>query len=124
MDAISMASNVTDVSGYQYQPKYRKKIQRKFVTGKYLLDTASSGSSFKGAPAPDRQLFIYRVQSDVSVDDVSKYLIEREITVKDLKCISNSNAKFRSFKLTVPIAEFKSLYCIFRGDNVSFFWVI
>ncbi len=71
------------------EPRYvQKKTQRKtkFVAGA----SSPKGSGFKGAPAPDRYLFIYRV--DKSIDGISEYLTSRQFQIRKLECISNANA--------------------------------
>ncbi len=71
----------------------------------------SPGSStFKGAPAPDRLLFIYRVAKDTDADEIKNFLVARQFTVRDFVQTSNENARFKSFKLTVPVSEFGKLF--------------
>ena len=69
--------------------------------------------------AADRDIFIYRVSSETTVDDIKQYLNklkekrQMNITVKDLKCVSHPDCVVKSFRLTVPCKEFESLM---KGD--------
>jgi hypothetical protein len=59
---------------------------------------------------PDRHLFIYRVDKSASDRDISAFLVARQFNVRELTCVSNENAKFKSFKLTVPVTEYSNLF--------------
>ena len=67
-------------------------------------------SRFRGAPEPNRDLFIYRVDPNTEAEDLRDYMMEKGFEVRNLCCISNPNARFKSFKLTVPLSEFKDLF--------------
>ncbi len=66
----------------------------------------------KGATEPTRHLFIYRVDSATTEGDITSLLQESEVKfdVRDLKCVSHPNAKFKSFKLTVPMSQYENLF--------------
>lgn len=91
-------------------PYFRKKNNRqerrrqKTITGK----TSGSGR-FKGAPEPSRDLFIARVDSDTTDNDLTEYLTEKAVTIRDLKCTSHPNSRFKSFKLTIPLSNLSDL---------------
>lgn len=86
----------------------RKKQQRK--TTVIAGNSSPKGNSFKGAPSPDRHLFIYRVDQSVHADNIQEYLISRQFQVRELVCMSNENARYKSFKLTVAIDQFRLLF--------------
>jgi hypothetical protein len=79
------------------------------VTGKNTARDVLS-SKFRGAPEPDRHLFIYRVENDTDVADVTEYLDNENIPYKSVECLSNPNAKFKSFKLTVGVSKYQQLF--------------
>ena len=58
-------------------------------------------------PQPGRHLFIYKVDKNTALNDLKDYIRENGFTVCDLECVSKSESKFLSFKLTVPISQFK-----------------
>ena len=66
----------------------------------------------RGAPEPDRHLFIFRVDAN-TLDDLRSYISDHGVTMRSLHCVSNANAKFKSYKLTVPVSQYKQL---FNGD--------
>ena len=109
--------NVSDsgASGYQYQNQYQKKLDRQNTRSKRVIITgnrASEGVStgFKGAPEPDRHLFVYRVDKSVSEDDISEYLTGKSVSFRSIDSISNPDAIFKSFKLTVAVSQYRQLF--------------
>ena len=114
IDSISVRSAMSGASGYQYQKHYRKKLDKQHtkktrtITGKNASDVSSS--AFRGAPEPDRFLFIYRVEKDASESDIMNYLGENNILYRNVKCLSNPDSKFKSFKLTVAVSQYKALF--------------
>ena len=97
-------------SGFQYPPHHLKKErqrQQRIIKGK-----SQAKYGVKGAPEPSRHLFIYRVCHDTDVDGMRELLDNQNdsFTIRDLQCISNDNAMFKSFKLTVPMSEYEALF--------------
>ncbi len=112
-DNVSMRSTATDVSGYHKQPHQRKEEKRrvrKVVIGNKSTADGASSIRFKGAPEPERSLFIYRVTGDTHIDDIHDMLSQYKFTVLSLECVSHPESKYKSFNLTVPISQFNSLY--------------
>jgi hypothetical protein len=64
----------------------------------------------KGAPEAMRDLFIYRVDKETSIYDIGNYIESQGFTVEDLQCVSHDAARFKSFKLTVPVSQYNSLF--------------
>ena len=88
---------------------HRQSRQPNVVTGKNTTRNVLS-SKFRGAPEPDRHLFIYRVENDTDVADVTQYLDNENIPYTLVECLSNPNAKFKSFKLTVGVSRYQQLF--------------
>jgi hypothetical protein len=89
----------------QQRRKQRQNNRSQVVTGK-----GQPNDRIKGAPEPVRHLFIYRVDKETQDDAIHSYITENGFSIKDLSCVSNINAKFKSYKLTVPVSEFKYLF--------------
>lgn len=104
-DRDSVINPTTD--GYRYVNNNSRRRNRHEVTGKAAISTTSG---FRGAPEPSRDLFISRV--DISTEDskLKEFLKSENFTIRHLECISNSEAKFKSYKLTVPVSQFRSLF--------------
>ena len=103
---------------FKYQNKYGKKEKRlakhrrKVITGNARTDQ----NHFREAPEPGRDLFIYRILKDSSVKGL-KDLVERQnVEVRSIECISNPNALYKSFKLTVPKSQLETIF------NETFPW--
>ena len=81
----------------------RPKAQVKKMRRHALSVTGSNkhGSVFKGAPAPPKELFIYHVDKETCSGDISNYILNKEIKILDLKCMSHQDSISKSFKLKV-----------------------
>ena len=101
-----------DSEGFRLPHDQMKKLRQQdrrrhqVITGK----ARSAFGRFKGAPEPNRDLFIYRVDANTETDDLETYMRDKGFEVRDLCCISDPRAKFQSFKLTVPVSQFKDLF--------------
>ena len=98
----------SDLSGYQLQPhqrKYQQRQQRKIVTG-----NITTSQAFRGAPEPSRELFIQRVSKNTTTEDVKQYVTNKSFTVREICMMSHQDAKYNSFKITVPVSEFTKLF--------------
>ena len=82
--------------------------RRKIITGKAAPRTV--GSTFRGAPEPKRDLFVYRVDKSTTSADLKLHISDFGFNIISLECISNEMAKFKSFKLSVPLSEFNDLF--------------
>ena len=65
----------------------------------YFCDLFSATNSYATAGAP----------YDATDDDLRRYLKESNVDIRELKCISHSESKFKSFKLTVPVDQCQPL---------------
>ena len=79
-------------------------------TNKIIKGKSKSSGGVSGAPEPSRHLFIYRVSKETDNNDLHCFISERKFTVRDLNCISNPDAKFKSFKLSVPMSQYDALF--------------
>ena len=73
-------------------------------------------SQLKGAPAPMRDLFVFRVMKPSSCDDVKSYVQDLNLNVEvgDIELLSHPDSKFNSFRVSCDIASFKRLL---NGEN-------
>ena len=96
-DCVSMA----DSSGFQFPRRRRRKV----IVGK----DRSSGA-VKAAPEPNHDVFIYRVDKSASDDSLYDYLIDKGITPNSLDCVSNPDSRYKSYKLSIPLSMYSTLY--------------
>ena len=87
--------------GFRYQGKQRKKTRPKPVTG---TRTVLEGG-FKGAPAPSRDIFVYRVEKDTPDNVIKDYIVTYGIEVRSVVCLSSENATFSSFKVVISVSD-------------------
>ena len=62
-------------------------------------------AKFRGGPPPVRDFFVYRVLKPATDEDIKDFLCSNEITVSDVKKISNVEAKYCSFKVSVSLND-------------------
>ena len=76
-----------------------------------MAGKATSGTqTFKGAPVPSRDLFIFRVDPETEVADIRLHLENRELHVRSLEQLSHPDAKLKSYRLSVPVSEYRQLF--------------
>ena len=97
IDHVSMA----DSSGFQFPRRCRRNV----VIGK----DRSSGA-VKGAPEPNHDVFIYRVDKSTSDDSLYDYIIDKSITPNFLDCVSNPDATYKFYKLSSPLSMYSTLH--------------
>jgi len=109
-DRLVEQDRSTDTDGFQVPRLAAKRIRRRqpprIISGKKTNVTGT----IKGAPEPLRHLFIYRVDRDTVDNEVKEYISEQGFSVKEFKRVSNEEAKFKSFKLSVPVSEYDRLF--------------
>ena len=106
IDACSVDSEGFRLSNYETKKKKQEaKKKQNFVMGK-----SESRCGIKGAPEPNRDLFIFRLHKDTSDTELKTFITGKGFTVRSLACISNEMAKFKSYRLTVPKSEFSRLF--------------
>ena len=72
--------------------------------------TGTSGiGNFRGGPPPLRDFFLYRVMKPATADDVAECLRSHEIKCDSVLRVSNEEARFCSFKLSIPITDIKKV---------------
>ena len=72
-----------------------------------VYGSASNGnaSSFKGAPLPMRDFFLYRIDKNTTDDDIKKHLIAKGIKKFELLLQSNEASSFKAYKLSVQVTD-------------------
>ena len=109
---VGQGDKSQDSEGFRI-PKYVLKKQQQQSSRRHKIITGSANQrtgTFKGAPEPNRDLFIFRVMRDATVDDMKQYLASEGFHVKSLHLVSHPESKFQSFRLSVPASEFKDLF--------------
>ena len=86
----------------QQQPPRR---QRKRVQG------SREGEVLEGAPPPKRDFFLSRVKKDTQDEVISNYISSKGIENADLKLVSNEDAKYKSYKLSVCVGYKDKVMC-------------
>ena len=100
----------TDKDGFKI-PKHvlekrKKRSQKtKIITGK---NPATGVGGLKGAPV---DLFVYRVAKEAKEDDLRQLVTEKGCQVQGIELMSNKEAKFKSFKLSIPVAQMNTVFC-------------
>ena len=100
------AEEGTDKDGFKV-PKHvldKRKKRAKVITGK--SDAASAGG-LKGAPV---DLFVFRVEKEAVEEDLRELITKQGCQVRGITLMSKEEAKFKSFKLTIPAAQKNTVF--------------
>jgi len=103
-DTSSISDNFHETS---HAIKKQRRLENK---RRRVIQGSRTAGSVRGAPEPCRDAFIYRVDPDTTTEMMRQYISDNEINIKSLECVSNPNAKFKSFKLTTTVSKFKELF--------------
>ena len=76
---------------------------------KAVIGTSKCNSKFKGAPPPDRDLFLYRVDSDFNESNVTEHIEDNNVKVRNIEIKSVDEARFKSFKITVSVKDVEKM---------------
>jgi len=60
---------------------------------------------FKGAPAPTRDIFVYRVEKDTPGDVIKDYIVTYSLEVGSVEHVSSENATFNSFRVEISVSD-------------------
>ena len=105
------AANVAPNEGYTLPAAQLKKKRREEAKkNKVIQGKCTSNTRIKGAPEPTRDIFVYRVHPETESDILRDHITEQGIIVNNLSCVSNVEAKFKSFKLNVNISQVNQLF--------------
>ena len=81
------------------QQRRQSRRQRTIIRGTASTDT------FRTAPLPVRDFFLYRIDKDVTEKQIKDYLKDKNVQCLAVQKMSSEFAKFSSFKVTVPVTE-------------------
>jgi hypothetical protein len=119
---LTIDSQVTTRSADFEPSSYYKKKQRRKT--RPIVGTGAS-NSIRGAPEPCKDIFVYRLASDVVTENVKCFMNENDVDVRAVVQMSKSESLFRSFKVSIKKSDLsKVLQSDFwpEGVNVRRFW--
>ena len=76
---------------------------------KVVVGTKAANRRLRGAQAPGRDLFVYRVDKEVTTLEIAHYVKNNGVELRNASCISHNDAMYKSFKLTVPVTDMPTL---------------
>jgi len=104
----SSINSGTSGGNWQFQSQHVRKFERR--NKRKRIQGTASGSNVIGAPSPTRHMFIYRVSSTTGDEDLRQWIANKNIDIIDFQRVSHDESKFKSYKLTVTVHDFISLY--------------
>jgi hypothetical protein len=63
-------------------------------------------------------MFVSHIEKGQGKDAVQRFLQSKEVTVAEIECVSNANARLESYKVRVDKKHFDALY----GEGAEDFW--
>ena len=109
LGASSAASNA-NTDDFQEPSHVLRNNRRKESRRKHILQGSRPSGSIRGAPEPRRDAFIYRVSDETTTDMMRNHIHEMGIDIDSIDCVSNPNARFKSFKVTTILSKFNELF--------------
>ena len=110
LSIVSAVSNASKPScadeGFQFTTYHKRALRKKAASSSQNRVTGTAASSkLKGAPEPSRDMFVYRVVKNTSVESLTEYIAEKGIIARDVTKVSNAEAKFDSFRVEIQISD-------------------
>ena len=89
------ASVAADQEGFKFPAEQRRRMRKtEAMIGKLKNSVIKSGAKYT-------HLFVSRVYSDVSADDLKNFISEEGVKVHQIKIISREESRMKSFKVTI-----------------------
>ena len=103
----------SDRDGFQ-QPTHVRKQQRRNERRHNIVKGSAASGTLHGAPEPDRDVFVYRVDSETECDDLKQYMEGKSFKVRNVELMSNPHSRYKSFKVTIPVSQ---MPLVFDGEK-------
>ena len=68
-------------------------------------------TTIRGAPPPKRYFFLSRLDCDTDTDMLKRYIDGKGVHNIELSVVSNVNARYKSYKLSVNIGDKDTIMC-------------
>jgi hypothetical protein len=85
---------------FRYSRYELRRKRRKAIYGNRNQGDGIHGT-LRGAPQT-LDIFVFRCEKDISRDNVKSFLEENDVNVMDIECVSSVNARYKSFRVSVP----------------------
>ena len=102
-DIVSVNTTDTD-NGFLYQPREVRRM-RKQQSHSAVVGTREANGRFRGAQAPSRDIFAYRVENDALESEIECHVKDNGIVPRSVETVSHADAMYKSFKLTVSVND-------------------
>ena len=102
-DIVSVNTTDTD-NGFLYQPREVRRM-RKQPSHSAVVGTREANGRFRGAQAPSRDIFVYRVENDALESEIECHVKDNGIVPRSVETVSHADAMYKSFKLTVSVND-------------------
>ena len=102
-DIVSVNTTDTD-NGFLYQPREVRRM-RKQQSHSAVVGTREANGRFRGAQAPSRDIFVYRVENDALESEIECHFKDNGIVPRSVETVSHADAMYKSFKLTVSVND-------------------
>ena len=105
-DSMSRDNSLSrDKDGFALSSNEKRRNQRVNARRKKAIaGTAAWYGTLRGDP-PNRDVYIYRVHMEATIEDLRKFAISQDLTIKKLSDISNPEYDTKSYILTVPATQ-------------------
>ena len=91
--------------------KPMKTVRPNRTVRKRRIQGSARSENIRGAPPPKRDFFISRFHRDTDDEGLKRYISEKGVTNFNMTLMSNANAMYKSYKLTVSIEDKDKVLC-------------
>ena len=103
--ASGMISDTARSSQFEFPAAYKKKQKHIEKRKQKVINGNATNARISGAPEPVREVFVYRVSPTTDDKALDDHLKDNGFTNTLVQCMSNTAAKFKSFKVSVPVSQ-------------------
>ena len=108
------SQNTNDNGNNDWQVAGANKRRKKAVLGTGRPVPAGLGSTSKifGAPPPSRHYVLERVRAEITKEDLTVYINNKnsELEVRSLECMSHEDARYKKYKIEISVEDCKIVY--------------
>ena len=90
--------------GFRFQHQENRRLKRQ-QTRKTVVGTRVTVGGLRGAQAPGRDIFVYRVEQEADEHEIEEYVKDNGIETRGVALVSHRDATYKSFKITVAVND-------------------
>ena len=105
-------NNNSGVFDWKIAGEKKKRNKALLGTGRPVPVASGSTSKIFGAPPPSRHFVLERVLKNITVEDLTSYIKDKNsnLEVRSLECMSHEDATYKKYKVEISVEDCKIIY--------------